>query len=61
LATEKDKIKNIKKTTQYQLNIFESSNPKASQVLELLEKVDINTLTPVDALWKLNELKKMME
>ena len=61
LATEKEKFKQIKKTTQYQLNIFESDNPKAAQVLDALKKIDVNTLTPVDALWKLNELKKMMD
>ena len=61
LSSDKEKFKNIKKTTQYQLNIFEATNPKAALLIESLNKVDINTLTPVDALWKLNELKKMME
>ena len=60
MADDKDKVKRIKKQSQFQLSIFESERPEIKDTIELLKKIDINTLTPVDALWKLNELKKML-
>jgi DNA mismatch repair protein MutS len=55
-----DKISsNIKKinTQQYQLNIFDGLADDLKRIKEILEGVEINTLTPVEALMKLNELK----
>jgi DNA mismatch repair protein MutS len=55
-----DKISsNIKKinTKQYQLNIFDGLAEDLKRIKEILEGVEINTLTPVEALMKLNELK----
>ncbi|GAB3920418.1 DNA mismatch repair protein MutS [Larkinella terrae] len=43
------------------LKIFEAGDPKAEAVKEKLRKLDINTLTPIEALLKLNELLKMIE
>ena len=56
-----DQLKQIPETLPYQLNIFEVNNPKLQQVEQLLTSIDVNTLTPIEALLKLNELKKMME
>ena len=44
----------------YQLNIFEANDPSYVKVKELLENTDINTISPVEALLKLNEMKIMM-
>jgi DNA mismatch repair protein MutS len=41
----------------YQLSIFEMDNPAYAEVIKLLQVLDINSLTPVEALMKLNELK----
>jgi DNA mismatch repair protein MutS len=41
----------------YQLNIFEANDPGYVKVKELLENTDINTISPVEALLKLNEMK----
>jgi DNA mismatch repair protein MutS len=60
MADDKDKVKKIKKQSQFQLSIFEGERPEVKDTIALLKKIDINTLTPVDALWKLNELKKML-
>jgi DNA mismatch repair protein MutS len=60
MAEEKEKVRQIKKTAQFQLSIFESEKPEIKATIDLLKSIDINTLTPVDALWKLNELKKIM-
>ena len=60
MADDKEKVRQIKKTSQFQLSIFESEKPEIKATIELLKTIDINTLTPVDALWKLNELKKIL-
>ena len=64
---EKDKIRNQtgKKLESvpkqaYQLNLFEA-DPKFKEMAELLKAVDINTISPVEALLKLNELKAIMK
>ena len=43
------------------MNIFEASNPKLEKIQEALKKLDVNTLSPIEALLKLNEFKKMLE
>lgn len=45
----------------YQMNIFEASNPKLEKIQDALKKLDVNTLSPIEALLKLNEFKKMLE
>lgn len=44
----------------YQLNIFEANDPGYVKIKELLEGTDINTISPVEALLKLNEMKIAM-
>lgn len=44
----------------YQLNLFEA-DPKFKEMAELLDAVDINAISPVEALLKLNELKTVMK
>lgn len=48
-------------TQNFQLNIFDGLASDLKQVKEILEGVDINTLTPVEALMKLNELKSIVK
>ena len=54
----------IKKATQeekdYQLSFFNLNDPVLENIKDELQKVDINSLTPVEALFKLNEIKKMV-
>jgi DNA mismatch repair protein MutS len=61
---EKDKIRdNPGKKLQdvpknnYQMSIFEANDPQYLKIKEALTKLDINTISPVEALLKLNELK----
>ncbi len=42
---------------QLQLSMFEPGDPALERLRELLQNLDINTLTPIEALLKLNELK----
>ncbi len=44
----------------YQLSFFQLDDPVLNQIKEELIGIDINTLTPVEALFKLNEIKKMV-
>jgi DNA mismatch repair protein MutS len=43
-----------------QLSFFQLDDPLLLEIKEELEQVDINTLTPVEALMKLNALKRML-
>ena len=56
------KSKEIPKATdKFQLNIFEARDPNYLKLKDLLTALDINTISPVEALLKLNEVKLMME
>ncbi len=44
----------------YQLNLFQSNDPKLVKLSEELQKFDPNLLTPIEALLKLNELKNIV-
>lgn len=64
---EKDKIKeeNQKKIEEmpknnFQMTLFES-DPRFEKVIETLGAIDINTISPVEALLKLNEIKGVLK
>ncbi|NOT75405.1 MAG: DNA mismatch repair protein MutS [Cyclobacteriaceae bacterium] len=64
---EKDKHKNEqkKKLTEmpkenFQMSLF-AMDPKMKEVQDLLGKIDINTISPVEALLKLNEILTLMK
>lgn len=50
-----DKLKEVPKNN-YQLSMFEA-DPTFNEIKEVLEELDINTISPVEALLKLNEIK----
>jgi len=52
----------IKRITEenMQLSFFQLDDPVLENIREELTKIDINTLTPVEALMKLNSIKKMI-
>ncbi len=51
-------IKNEKE--EMQLSIFNLDDPLLEEIKEEIMNIDINTLTPVEALMKLNEIKRML-
>lgn len=60
-AAGKPKLENITdKKDGVQLNIFQLDDPVLSQVRDEILGLDINNLTPVEALNKLNEIKKIV-
>ncbi|WP_299705425.1 DNA mismatch repair protein MutS [uncultured Pontibacter sp.] len=56
----KQRMKSAPKNN-YQLSMFELQDPQLQRVKELMEQLDINTITPVEALLKLNELKLLLK
>ncbi|HJN64474.1 MAG TPA: DNA mismatch repair protein MutS [Flavobacteriales bacterium] len=56
--TLSEKAKKIHKIDDLQLSFFQLDDPVLIQIREELLDIDINTLTPVEALLKLNEIKK---
>lgn len=53
--------KTIKNTSDdFQLSFFQLDDPVLENIRDELENLDINTLTPVEALMKLNEIKKIL-
>jgi len=64
---EKEKLKEETKKSldsvpkqNYQLSLFEA-DPKFEEIKELLDIIDINTVSPVEALLKLNEIKNVLK
>ncbi|CAN5570450.1 DNA mismatch repair protein MutS [soil metagenome] len=48
------------KTDEFQLSFFQLDDPLLEQIRDEITNTDINTLTPVEALLKLNEIKKLI-
>jgi DNA mismatch repair protein MutS len=64
---EKEKVKESTQKTldslprhSMQMSLFEN-DPKFEEIKELLERTDINTISPVEALLKLNEIKNILK
>jgi DNA mismatch repair protein MutS len=55
-----DKLKEMPKAN-FQMSIFEPQDPKIEELKLKLKALDINTLSPIEALLKLNELKRFVE
>lgn len=56
----KKRVKEIPKNN-FQLSIFEPADPKLDELKEKLMLVDVNTLSPIEALLKLNEFQKLIK
>jgi DNA mismatch repair protein MutS len=58
-TSDKESFKHIAQQPDMQLSFFQLDDPILENVREELQNLDIDTLTPVEALMKLNEIKKM--
>jgi DNA mismatch repair protein MutS len=56
INADKKTLKNLK-PNDIQMQLFQVSDPKARQLVESLKSLDLNVMTPLEALLKLNELK----
>lgn len=67
LESQRQKNGDIKQTVKkipaqnFQLSFFDMSDPKMKRLAEEIERVEVNAMTPVEAIMKLNELKKILE
>ena len=50
----------IEKREGYQLSFFQLEDPVLSRVRDEIIHLDVNNLTPIEALNKLNEIKKIV-
>ncbi|RYZ50117.1 MAG: DNA mismatch repair protein MutS, partial [Sphingobacteriales bacterium] len=60
-SSANQKVKRIAAAPSFQLNIFDGVTEDIRKIQQTLEETDINTLTPVEALLKLNELKNIVK
>lgn len=67
LESQRQQHDDIKQTVRkmpsqnFQLSFFDMSDPKMKKLAEELERIEINAMTPVEAIMKLHELKKLLE
>lgn len=57
--SSREQVKAASEASNMQLSFFQLNDPVLEQIHEQLVSIDINTLTPVEALMKLNEIKKL--
>jgi DNA mismatch repair protein MutS len=57
--SNKKRVQSAVETPNMQLSFFQLDDPVLLNIREELVSIDINTLTPVEALMKLNEIKKL--
>lgn len=50
-----------KREKDIQLNIFQVNDPQLKRIREMIQNLDINTLSPVEALLKLNEIQQLIK
>ena len=55
------KLKELETKKAYQLSIFDSVDETGSKLKEELNSMNINSMTPIECMIKLNELKKIIE
>jgi DNA mismatch repair protein MutS len=56
--TSPNKIKGDNKDDNFQLSFFDVEDPKMQEIRKIIENLDIDNLSPVEALIKLNQIKK---
>ncbi len=59
-SSDKEKVQEAVNSPDMQLSFFQLDDPTLENIREELVSIDIDTLTPVEALFKLNEIKKMV-
>jgi DNA mismatch repair protein MutS len=56
----KDSLKKVQKQA-YQLQMFSIDDPVLVKIRDMLNNLDVNTLTPVEALMKLDEIQRVLK
>ena len=60
LAGHSKKTEKVGTNDDFQMSFFQLNDPVLEQIKEDILRIDINTLTPVEALLKLNEIKQLV-
>lgn len=60
-AVAKKPATNTLSATALQMSIFETHDPTAGKLKALIEELNINQMTPIDCMLKLNELKAILD
>ena len=50
-----------KKSSEWQMNLFQTSDPQLEEIRKALEQIDPNAITPMDALFTLHQLKQILK
>jgi len=58
LEASRSNYNNIIESKKLQLSFFDVEDPVMQKIKEMLIGIDIDSLTPIEALMKLNEIKK---
>lgn len=61
LKPKRAETRQIAAADAYQLSIFETVDPTAGKLKEAIQGLDLNRMTPIDCMMKLNELIKILE
>lgn len=61
VKTKRADTEQIAAADAYQLSIFETVDPTAGKLKEVIQDLDLNRMTPIDCMMKLNELIKLLE
>jgi DNA mismatch repair protein MutS len=59
-SLQKNKDRLVKAAKNYQISMFEADNPEFIKIKEILRSTDINSLSPIDALLRIKELKEIV-
>lgn len=59
LDHNKEKLDNMPKNN-FQLSLFEAQDPQKEELINKLKSLDVNSLSPIEALLKINELKELL-
>lgn len=60
-AGTKKALNELPRESSMQLSIFESVDPVGNELRETISSLDLNSMTPIDCMMRLHELKKMLE
>src|SRR5690606_13642306 len=56
----KNSVRSHKTNSEFQLNMFSIDDPILLKIRDTLANLDVNGLTPVEALMKLDEIKRLL-
>jgi DNA mismatch repair protein MutS len=58
--SQRQSLKQMESKPVYQMNMFQTDDPMFTELKKALNMVDINSITPIEALLKLQNMKKLI-